>query len=393
MNESPSFTDIDWIDFENNLVHPSVYEDDKNYEWNSRSNYHKILPIEECEITDDLFMILLNKHNEICRNHSSISHLEEKVKPNDSNMMTDDEEYESISEELSTLRKGHVRDKNIRFYDDGHRYTIHNSSFGVISTTTLVKLFFPPFKREQIANNILEKTRRKKDYKSCVNREDVFKIWERKANLGTMLHANIEDHWNGLRNIQPVNENVEPFRQFFTMWHQYFEPYVSPYLSEYSVYDCERNMKLAGNIDGVAKVKRYRNVFDLFDWKRSASIMRFSYLRNVRKSRALTESELKQFSGYGCCRHLDNCKFSTYQLQLNVYKYMIEKNNNMCVRNMYIVQLYKRGPRSKQNARLFMVANLQRIVQKMISSWYHVCQFYTKYTGLPNDICNIIKTY
>lgn len=389
---NPNMEDVEWYDFMLNELHTNENEDYFTRKPNSR--YHDILPIEDCELTEELFCSLIREYVKICNNHKAFAHLETSECEDDVDMKvsTDSERTEGdIAKEIAELKKGHYRDKNIRFYDEGHRYTINNSSRGVISTTTLIHLFFPPFQPKKVALRTLNKKRREKEYKLCETVDDVQKIWKYKRDLGTSLHANIEQHWNGARDVVPEEGNVDTFQQFLTMWYKSFDQYLVPHLSEYSVYDVIDNMKLAGNIDGVAKVKKFNNTYDLFDWKRSKTIYKFAFERLTKISERTPEQK-RNMSGYGCCSSIDNCNKNTYQLQLNVYKYMLEKNNDMCVRKMYIVQFY---PRKRINrARITCVANLQDVVQKMVSSWYHACNlFENAMQHVPIDIVNIVKSY
>lgn len=89
-----------------------------------------------------------------------------------------------------------------------------------------------------------------------------------------------------------------------------------PIYSECIVADDE--FKLAGQIDRPFLVGE--NLLDLVDYKTNEKI----------------DFENKYEQGYN---NLDNCSFNKYMLQLNFYRYMLEKNTKYRVRNMEIAHI------------------------------------------------------
>ena len=103
-------------------------------------------------------------------------------------------------------------------------------------------------------------------------------------------------------------------------------PDLKPYRTEWMIYDKE--LKLAGSIDMI-----YENpdgTLDICDWKRSKEIKKFNYWGNS----ATTE----------CIEHLPDVNYWHYTLQLNTYKYLLEKNYKKTIKSMYLVCLHPNKP-------------------------------------------------
>ena len=66
------------------------------------------------------------------------------------------------------------------------------------------------------------------------------------------------------------------------------------------------------------------NTYEIYDWKRSKEIKKFNSFSN----------------GNPPVEHLPDCNYWHYSLQLNTYKYMLEKNYGERVVGMYLVCLH-----------------------------------------------------
>ena len=100
------------------------------------------------------------------------------------------------------------------------------------------------------------------------------------------------------------------------------------YRTEWAVYD--ENLKLAGTIDMCAI--NANGSLSLYDWKRTKAIKKINYY--------------KKYSTLETLHYLDDTNFNHYALQLNLYKYILEKNYNFKVSSMYLVCLH---PDNKNN--------------------------------------------
>ena len=107
-----------------------------------------------------------------------------------------------------------------------------------------------------------------------------------------------------------------------------------PYRTEWKVYDA--SLSLAGTIDMVfRKEDRADSPLVLYDWKRSKKIT-----RDNRWQSALPEG----------LRHLPDSNFWRYALQMNLYRYIIEKNYDHTVEGMFLVAVHPNNPNGSPNA-------------------------------------------
>lgn len=234
----------------------------------------------------------------------------------------------------------HPRDEYIEFREKGHVYTLSLpgiEAFHPISTTKLIHRFFPHFDAYKVIALMIRSGKAERDYPG-MNTEEIKKSWELKgkeaSRLGTFMHQDIEYYLNG----QPVNNPETPeFKMFLSFWSEFKEEYpkAEKFRTEWLIYDEE--IGVSGSIDFVVRVKRGRKKKNgkvkkdrlvLIDWKRSKEIRR----------------ENKYEKGFGACKNLDNCNFNHYSLQLNIYRYILEKNYDVKVDFMMIVVLHPNQP-------------------------------------------------
>ena len=211
---------------------------------------------------------------------------------------------------LSETNK-HLRDENIIMIKDTHKYII-NGRDDYISTTTFIKMLFPPIPEDVIIYKILKSSNEetKQKYKG-LNKEQIRAklniIRDAAANLGSMLHNDIENYYN---NIEVHRDDVEwkYFNDFLILYNDRI-----PYRTEWMIYD--DTYKICGTVDMV--FKNDDGTYDIIDWKRS---------KNISEPRTLTKHT--------------NTNYWHYTYQLNVYKYIIQSNYNMTIKNMVIVQMH-----------------------------------------------------
>ena len=118
-----------------------------------------------------------------------------------------------------------------------------------------------------------------------------------------------------------------------------------PYRTEMIVWDKE--LKLCGSIDML-----YENEcgeLELYDWKRCKEIKKTSF---------------NKFAKTECIEHLPDSNYWHYALQLNTYKYMIEKNYGKKVNSMYLVCLH---PNNKNKSyQKFKVPDLKEEIKDLM---------------------------
>ena len=154
-----------------------------------------------------------------------------------------------------------------------------------------------------------------------MTREQIKELWNKNgefaASMGTKMHANIENFYNG---IQHETESKE-----FELFSQFMEDHrdLEPYRTEWVVFD--ENAKISGSIDMVFKDPVNRGKFIICDWKRSKELK----LKNP------WQNGTSEFT-----RHLQDTNFVHYSLQLTIYKRILEKNYGIEISDCYIVVLH-----------------------------------------------------
>ena len=251
--------------------------------------------------------------------------------------------------------------------DDVHVYYLDGRCDNIVSSTSLVHAFFPEFDTiEQAAKKLNTKTHQKNinrksyDYRHCYTVQDIIDKWNLWRDLGTELHDCIERYLNKEPDaLYTMSEdNKVPFQQFLTFWGDTVFRDWEDFRTEWAVFDEET--RVAGKIDYVGRLPNGNVV--ILDWKRSKSITDCSFERF---------QNLPPAMGFGPCARLENCKYITYSLQLNLYKYILEKNYGVRVQKMFLVQMH---PTLKAMPAIFPVCNLQRYIVEMLAVRKHVIQ-------------------
>ena len=214
----------------------------------------------------------------------------------------------------------HPRDANLQFFKDTHTYMVHDVIFH--SVTTWVNRLFQEFDKKKCIERMMagKYWSTHEFYGKTV--EEIEEIWDLRnksaMSEGIRLHEDIE---NFLNKIEVCNNSIE---------FQYFKNFVTEhdlhvFRTEWQIYDEE--LKLAGTIDMCSKNRN--GSVNLYDWKRSKSIKRFNNF---------------QFSTLPKLEHVMDTNYNHYALQLNFYRYIIQKRYGLRVENMFIVCFHPVNP-------------------------------------------------
>ena len=257
----------------------------------------------------------------------------------------------SILAPILSKRNSHIRENNLVFNEQTHKYTITtdpNSKY--ISVTTFNHLHFPQFDPDDIINKMMKGKRWNSTHKYWGKTpEEIKDGWNQNALSvscqGTNLHFDIECFMNQdivdeesnepisythadlleiyideiQQGISPVNisKEWEYFLQFIKA-----TPNLKPYRTEWTIYN--EDIKMAGSIDMV-----YENLdgsLSIYDWKRVKEINK----TNNFKTYAITE----------CIDYLPDTNFWHYSLQLNSYKVLLESKYDKKITELYLVKLH-----------------------------------------------------
>ncbi len=213
----------------------------------------------------------------------------------------------------------HPRDKNYPHYKEKYKYV-----------TTWCGKQFPPFDADKIATLILEKSG-----DTTETKESLKKKWKNTATYGKKVHKEIEDFYNTKKD----QGKTEEYSQFLKFNIQAIEWGWEIFRSEWKIYD--EDLKICGCIDALFK---HGDKYIICDWKTSKEIKKENEYEN-----ALTK----------CISHLPNANFWHYSLQLNYYKYILEKKYYIKVEKMILVNLLK------DSYTIYEIDDMQDSIQKL----------------------------
>ena len=223
---------------------------------------------------------------------------------------------------LSKINK-HELDKNIEFFDvtpsgENHVYEVKKKR-GYTSVTTFIHSLFYPFNPNYVIDKMMKSPNWTESEYYNMTKDEIKSQWKKNGNeaaiAGTKMHADIEKYYNK----EPFENDSVEFSYF--MDFEKINPY-KPYRTEWCIYDEE--LKFSGSIDIV-----YTDTEDnlvLGDWKRCKKIEK--------------QNKWNKFSKNKLIKTVPDLNFWHYSLQLNLYKYIIEKNYNKTVSKMFLICLH-----------------------------------------------------
>jgi hypothetical protein len=231
------------------------------------------------------------------------------------------------------MNNKHPRDKMIAFDQEPHVYYVCGQT-GFTSVTTFIHHHFPAFNGDLIAAYMANSRNfphadKFQDYKHLDKTattivQDIQNVWKEKAELGTKMHAFIEKYFNDWSAIRDMDEKYDPAMPIGAEY-QYFQRYqklveqagLIPFRTEWMIFDTDYG--ITGSIDMIF-VHQETGKYHMRDWKRSKAI-----------------NETAKNKGFGPCAQLDDCNLMHYSLQLNLYKFILEKNYGIAIESMALV--------------------------------------------------------
>jgi len=219
----------------------------------------------------------------------------------------------------------HERDPFIEFDPVPHVYTVRGEG-GYTSVTTFVHSHFEHFDAEAQAQKIVAgKNMSNPKYKYYgMTAEQIAQMWQKTGEeasaAGTKLHYDIECYWNGWT-VENASIEYGYFLKFVSDF-QAKNTGVKPYRTEWMVYYEE--LKFSGSIDMV--FENPDGTLRIYDWKRCGEIPAEAFGGKCAKTE--------------CIKHLPDCKFWQYSLQLNTYKMILEAKYGKTVTELCLVCLH-----------------------------------------------------
>lgn len=232
--------------------------------------------------------------------------------------------YQQNNIDKSSLR--FTRDECIAFEPSEHIY-IYKGLTQLMPVSDVVQLFFVQFDLLLNAERVASRERR--DIGAVVEQWAI--KGERAKNVGTYLHSLIQSYWLGndlnynykfdyqgcyctCNEIISVEKEFAYFKQFLS------DSAIIPFRSEWTIFDEE--LGIAGTID---LISRNGDEFDIYDWKRS--------------EKAFPTERIFKY-GINGLENVPDIAYYHYAIQLNLYRYILEKLYGVLIRNMYIVVLH-----------------------------------------------------
>jgi hypothetical protein len=206
----------------------------------------------------------------------------------------------------------------VTYFDEPHKYYYKNNPIPLISTTTFIHHFYNEFEGEYWAE--------KKSIEYGITKEQVLFAWDYLnyyAQIkGTVSHNYAENLMNRKVFPYPKNHIIECFghdaidKNFLKIKKQIDSFYqdslqkIIPLKTEYIVYDLEYG--LSGMVDLIVFNKKTQKI-EIWDYKTSRAIKKENRFQKMKTP----------------IMDLDDCEFTHYGLQLNIYKHIIEKNTGL----------------------------------------------------------------
>lgn len=184
------------------------------------------------------------------------------------------------------LKNPHKLDPLLTFNDDLHKYTFDHQPLAQ-SVTAVVSSYFEKFVPEKVVEKMMNGNNWPRPEYTHPDgtpylREKILAQWESIGKLardnGTLLHADIEAHFNNMDVSSPLPE----FKQFVDFKKEVLDVRgVTPFRTEWRI--AAPDLSLGGSVDfvGVAKDGSYV----IMDWKRSKNLPKSIYASYGKKGR------------------------------------------------------------------------------------------------------------
>jgi len=212
----------------------------------------------------------------------------------------------------------HERDSHIVFDEEPHKYYIDGDD-NYVSVTSIIHKQFAPFDADKIIERMMSSARWPQNKYFGMEAHEIKALWDKNrdeaASAGTKLHYDIECFYNEIT----VENSSDEYKQFLSFYKKHQDK--TPYRTEWMVWDKE--YRIAGSID-MTFVNEDGSI-DIYDWKRSKEIK---------------TTNRWQYASTECISHLPDTNFWHYSLQLNIYKFLLEKNYGKTIKDMYLVVMH-----------------------------------------------------
>jgi hypothetical protein len=229
----------------------------------------------------------------------------------------------------STLERQtpHCLDATIEFDEGPHVYRCQFDPDGpfeeehILSASGFIHAHFPTFD----ADAVIQKMRQGRNFSTGkyahMTDAEIKASWTQNAQQasarGTLLHFLLECHQNGYDLEKSIYRDLPDIQAYFAWKLKYFDAQgLVPFRTELRM-RTDGDLRLTGTADLIAVARDHPPpsetggclTLHIIDWKFSKAIKKTNRYER----------------GYGPCAHLDNCNYSHYLLQQNLYQWMLEQ--------------------------------------------------------------------
>lgn len=261
----------------------------------------------------------------------------------------------------------HERDSRISFDEGPHVYTIDGDK-NYTSVTTWNHSHFQKFDADKIIKKMMLGKNWKNSQYYGMTKYEIKKKWDKNrdeaASAGTKMHYDIECYYNE----EEVNNNSLEYSYFKDFLKDYGE--LKPYRTEWMVFD--KKLRLAGSIDMI--FENPDGSLRIYDWKRCKQIKKENKWQN-----AITQ----------CISHLPDTNYWHYALQLNTYKYLLEKNYGKKISEMCLVCMH---PENKNKSYIrYVVPDLSKEIKDLMEYRLYILDTQNSIKSRVNKIYRRVK--
>lgn len=240
----------------------------------------------------------------------------------------------------------------IHFVESEHRYFIDNEPAHELSVTRLIKRFKREFQKEAMAKRVANKL--------GVSVQQVLADWEMNGlystTIGTMFHRYVESFYKK----QKIESNLSDFEKLgfdertkikenLPIMVKYFQNFYN----RHPEYKCVKNEFVVGDLEDT----KICGTADMLCLNPKGNLEIFDFKTN--KKINTTSKYAKLFYPFD---DMDECEFNEYTIQLNVYKYFIEKYTDLKVDGLKLVWIQP----TNDNFELIELPSIQDKIKLML---------------------------
>ena len=248
------------------------------------------------------------------------------------------------------IKNRHPRDNLINFDEPTHIYTVNGVTKHYVSVSGLHHHLFAEFDADLVIKKMMKSPKWPQSKWYYLKTPEAIKAkWsadgKEASEAGTLMHLGIEMVMNGAEEqVEPAVKLTKEWEYFWNYWKKDSRTW-EPWRTEWEVWDEEH--KITGSIDMV-----YRNKLDgtfaIYDWKRAKKM----------------EMENQYQSGLGPVKHLPDTNYWHYTLQLNLYRWLLEKHYGVKISEMALIVLHP----NNNNYKLYRLNRLDDEVEDILAA-------------------------